>query len=122
MVDGVQVRDLQRVGVVGTGVMATGIGVFITGFSSILTGLNFIVTVHRMRAPGLSWFRLPLFVWSQYATSLIMLLGTPVLAIAIVPLPSQLTVRPGAFTLNAATSIVVDEPLRGLGRRLAGIP
>src|SRR5215212_3045411 len=45
------------------------LGVFITGFSSILTGLNFIVTVHRMRAPGLTWFRLPLFVWAHYATS-----------------------------------------------------
>ena len=48
------------------------------GFSSILTGLNFIVTIHKMRAPGLTWFRLPLFVWSHYATSLIMILGTPV--------------------------------------------
>ncbi len=64
-------------------VIAMALGDFITGFSSILTGLNFIVTIHRMRAPGLSWFRLPLFVWSQYATSIIMLLGTPVLAITI---------------------------------------
>ena len=45
-------------------VIATALGVFITGFSSILTGLNFIVTIHRMRAPGLTWFRLPLFVWA----------------------------------------------------------
>ncbi len=57
------------------------LGIFITGFSSILTGLNFIITVHKMRAPGLSWFRLPLFVWSLYATSLVMVLATPVLAI-----------------------------------------
>ncbi len=64
-------------------VAAVAIGVFITGFSSILTGLNFIVTVHKMRAPGLTWFRLPLFVWSHYATALIMVLATPVLAIAI---------------------------------------
>jgi cytochrome c oxidase subunit 1 len=56
-------------------VVATGVGVFITGFSSILTGLNFIVTMHRMRAPGLTWFRLPLFVWAHYATSLVMILG-----------------------------------------------
>ena len=48
-----------------TNVMMTGIGVFITGFSSILTGLNFMVTIHRMRAPGLTWFRLPLFVWAR---------------------------------------------------------
>jgi cytochrome c oxidase subunit I len=66
-----------------TYVMATAIGIFITGFSSILTGLNFIVTVHKMRAPGMTWFRLPLFVWSNYATSLIFVLGTPVLAITI---------------------------------------
>jgi cytochrome c oxidase subunit 1 len=62
-------------------VIAAGLGVFITGFSSILTGLNFVVTVHRMRAPGMTWFRLPLFVWAHYATSLIMILGTPVIAI-----------------------------------------
>ncbi len=66
-----------------TKVIPTAIGVFITGFSSILTGLNFIVTIHRMRAPGLTWFRLPLFIWAHYATSLIMVLGTPVLAITI---------------------------------------
>ena len=63
---------------------STALGVFIAGFSSILTGLNFIVTIHTMRAPGLTWFRLPLFIWAHYATSLIMILGTPVLAIAIV--------------------------------------
>ncbi len=64
-------------------VIATALGIFITGFSSILTGLNFIVTIHKMRAPGLTWFRLPLFVWAHYATSLIQILGTPVLATAI---------------------------------------
>ena len=64
-------------------VIAAAVGIFITGFSSILTGLNFIVTIHTMRAPGLTWFRLPLFVWSHYATSLIMVLGTPVLAVTI---------------------------------------
>src|SRR5262249_11164154 len=58
-------------------------GIFIAGFSSILTGLNFIVTTHTMRAPGLTWFRLPLFVWSLYATSLILVLATPVLAITL---------------------------------------
>src|SRR5450759_950249 len=59
-------------------VIATALGIFIAGFSSILTGLNFIVTIHRMRAPGMTWFRLPLFVWAHYATSLIQVLGTPV--------------------------------------------
>ncbi len=66
-----------------THVVVVALGIFITGFSSILTGLNFIVTVHTMRAPGMTWFRLPLFIWSMYATSLIMILGTPVIAITI---------------------------------------
>ena len=66
-----------------TNVIPTAIGIFINGFSSILTGLNFIVTIHTMRAPGLTWFRLPLFVWAHYATSIIMILGTPVVAITL---------------------------------------
>jgi cytochrome c oxidase subunit 1 len=64
-------------------VISMAAGVFVAGFSSILTGLNFIVTTHKMRAPGLTWFRLPLFIWSLYATSLIMVLATPVLAITL---------------------------------------
>jgi cytochrome c oxidase subunit 1 len=64
-------------------VLTAALGIFITGFSSILTGFNFIITVHRMRAPGLTWFRLPLFIWSHYATSLVMVLGTPVVAITL---------------------------------------
>ncbi|MGE5610826.1 MAG: cytochrome c oxidase subunit I, partial [Bacillota bacterium] len=64
-------------------VVTTVIGIFIAGFSSILTGLNFIVTIHKMRAPGMTWFRMPLFIWSIYATSIIQLLGTPVLAISL---------------------------------------
>ena len=59
------------------------IGVFIAGFSSIFTGINFIVTIHKMRAPGMTWFRLPLFVWAHYATSVIIILGTPVVAITL---------------------------------------
>jgi cytochrome c oxidase subunit 1 len=66
-----------------TNVTLAALGVFITGFSSILTGFNFIVTIHRMRAPGMTWFRLPLFIWAHYATSLVMILGTPVVAITI---------------------------------------
>jgi cytochrome c oxidase subunit I len=64
-------------------VIPAALGIFINGFSSILTGLNFIVTIHRMRAPGMTWFRLPLFIWSHYATSLIFVLGTPVIAITL---------------------------------------
>ena len=66
-----------------TNVIPTALGIFITGFSSILTGLNFIITIHRMRAPGMTWFRLPLFIWATYATSIIFILGTPVLAITM---------------------------------------
>lgn len=66
-----------------THVFLAAIVVFVTGFSSILTGLNFLVTIHKMRAPGLTWFRLPLFIWAHYATSVIQILGTPVLAITI---------------------------------------
>ncbi len=66
-----------------TDVTATILAAFIAGFSSILTGLNFIVTIHKMRAPGLTWFRLPLFIWSMYATSLIIVLATPVVGITL---------------------------------------
>ena len=80
-----------------TFVMAVGLGIFINGFSSILTGLNFIVTVHTMRAPGMTWFRLPLFVWAMYATSLVMVLGTPVIAITILLLAIERIARVGIF-------------------------
>src|SRR5690242_13084712 len=66
-----------------TYVVATLFGIFLNGFSSILTGLNFIVTIHKMRAPGMTWGRMPLFLWSMYATSLIQVLGTPVVAITL---------------------------------------
>jgi cytochrome c oxidase subunit 1 len=65
-------------------VVPTMLGVVIAGFSSLFTGLNFVVTTHRMRAPGLTWFRLPIFVWSIYATSLIFLLAVPVIAMALI--------------------------------------
>jgi cytochrome c oxidase subunit I len=64
-------------------VIAAVAGVFIVGFSSILTGINFIVTIHRLRAPGMTWFRLPLFVWAIYATSVILVLATPVLGMTL---------------------------------------
>jgi cytochrome c oxidase subunit 1 len=59
------------------------VGIFLGGFSSITTGVNLIVTTHKMRAPGMTWFRLPLFVWAQYATAVVMMLGTPVVAITL---------------------------------------
>ena len=69
---------------VGNGVLFITTGVFVMGFSGILTGVNFIVTVHKMRAPGMTWGRLPLFVWSIYATSIVQVLATPVIGITMV--------------------------------------
>ena len=73
------------------------LGVFIIGFSSILTGINFIVTVHTMRAPGMHWFRLPLFVWANYATSIILVLATPVLAMTLLLLAAERLLHVGIF-------------------------
>jgi cytochrome c oxidase subunit 1 len=80
-----------------TQVMAAAVGVFITGFSSILTGLNFIVTIHKMRAPGMTWFRLPLFIWTMYATSIIFVLGTPVVAITLFLVALERLLHVGVF-------------------------
>jgi cytochrome c oxidase subunit 1 len=80
-----------------TNVMLAAVGVFINGFSSILTGLNFLVTIHKMRAPGLTWARLPLFVWAHYATALIMILGTPVVAIALLMVAAERVLGIGIF-------------------------
>jgi cytochrome c oxidase subunit 1 len=78
-------------------VVAAVIGIFIAGFSSILTGLNFIVTIHRLRAPGLTWYRLPLFLWSLYATSVILVLATPILAITLVLIAVERVFGVGIF-------------------------
>ena len=85
-----------------THVVTAAMGIFLAGFSSIFTGLNFIVTIHRMRCPGMTWFRLPLFVWGHYATSIIMILGTPVLAITLV-----------LVALERVFSIGVFDPTKG---------
>jgi cytochrome c oxidase subunit 1 len=60
------------------------LAVFILGFSSIFTGLNFIATVHKLRAPGMGWFDMPLFIWGIYATAVIQVMATPVLGITLV--------------------------------------
>ncbi len=78
-------------------VITTAVGIFITGFSSILTGLNFIVTIHTMRAPGMTWFRLPLFVWAHYATSFIFVLGTPVIAVTVLMVFAERVLHLGLF-------------------------
>jgi cytochrome c oxidase subunit 1 len=80
-----------------TRVVLTVLGVFVTGFSSILTGLNFVITIHTMRAPGLTWRRLPLFIWALYATSIIMLLGTPVIAITVLLVAAERIFHLGIF-------------------------
>jgi cytochrome c oxidase subunit 1 len=73
------------------------IGVFISGFSSIMTGLNIMVTIHKMRCPGMTWGRMPLFVWALYATSFIQLLGTPVVAITLLLLIIERVAGVGIF-------------------------
>jgi cytochrome c oxidase subunit 1 len=78
-------------------VVITAAGVFVTGFSSILTGLNFIVTIHTLRAPGMTWGRLPLFVWSHYATAIILVLATPVLAVTLVLIAAERLFGLGIF-------------------------
>ena len=80
-----------------TNVMSAAMGLFIAGFSSILTGMNFMVTIHKMRAPGLTWFRLPLFIWSLYATSIIFILAFPVIAITMVLIMLERFFRVGIF-------------------------
>ena len=81
-------------------VFAAAMAVFINGFSSIMTSLNFIVTIHRMRAPGMTWMRLPLFVWAIYAVSVVMLTATPVLAMDTFLLAVERFIGVGMFDPN----------------------
>ena len=92
-------------------VILTAMGVFVAGFSSILTGLNFIVTIHKMRAPGMTWFRLPLFVWSHYATAIIQVLATPVLALTLVLLALERIFHAGIFDPNLGGDPVLFQHL-----------
>jgi cytochrome c oxidase subunit I len=80
-----------------TSVIATTLGAFIVGFSSIFTAINFVATTHKLRAPGMTWFKMPLFVWSMYATSIIQILATPVLAITLVLLMMERVFGVGIF-------------------------
>ena len=81
----------------GTSVISMTLGVFILGFSSIFTGINFIVTIHKLRAPGMTWFKMPLFVWASYATAVIQVLATPVLAITLLLLIAERVLGIGIF-------------------------
>ncbi|MFO0940630.1 MAG: cbb3-type cytochrome c oxidase subunit I [Pirellulales bacterium] len=78
-------------------VVAATMGVFILGFSSIFTGLNFIVTINTMRPPGMTWFRMPLFLWATYSTSIIQVLATPVLGITVLLLAAERVMGIGIF-------------------------
>lgn len=78
-------------------VVAAGMGVFVLGFSSIFTGLNFIVTINTMRPPGMTWFRMPLFLWAVYSTSIIQVLATPVLGITVLLLAAERVLGIGIF-------------------------
>ncbi|MEO8714176.1 MAG: cbb3-type cytochrome c oxidase subunit I, partial [Acetobacteraceae bacterium] len=81
--------------------------IFLVGFSSIATGLNFMVTIHRMRAPGMTWHRLPVFVWSHYAVSVIYVLATPMLAMTMVMLFFQRTFGVGMFDPRLGGDVVL---------------
>ena len=78
-------------------VVPTAVAIIIAGFSSIATGLNFIVTIHRLRAPGMTWYKMPVFLWSLYATSVILVLGTPVLAMTLLLLAFERVFHIGVF-------------------------
>lgn len=92
-------------------VILAAMGAFIAGFSSILTGLNFVATIHTMRAPGMTWFRLPLFIWAHYATALIQVLGTPVVAITLVLLMLERGLHLGIFDPNLGGDPVLFQHL-----------
>jgi len=81
----------------GTNVSLAVFGVFVLGFSSILTGINFITTIHRLRAKGMGWGRLPLFVWSLYATAWVQVLATPIIAITLVLVIAERVLGAGLF-------------------------
>lgn len=83
-----------------TNVSVAVIAVFILGFSSILTGLNFITTIHRLRAPGMTWTKIPLFTWSLYATGWIQVLATPVLGITVLLIFAERVLGVGLFDPN----------------------
>ena len=79
------------------GVIAVAMGVFVLGFSSIFTGMNFLVTIHRLRPPGMTWFRMPLFLWAIYATAILQVMATPVIGITVLLLIVEQVMKVGIF-------------------------
>lgn len=92
-------------------VIVAAAGVFIAGFSSILTGLNFIVTIHRPRAPGLTWYRLPLFLWSLYATSVILVLAMPLPAITLLLMATEASPALASLIPDRRRAVVIPAPV-----------
>jgi cytochrome c oxidase subunit 1 len=90
----------------GTNVSLAVFAVFVLGLSSILPGINFVTTTHRMRAPGMSWYRLPLFVWAIYATAWIQVLATPVLGVNLLLVLAERLFGIGVFDLGATRSCI----------------
>ena len=82
---------------VPTNVLSAVLGAFVLGFSSILTGINFITTIHRMRAPGMKWMKMPLFPWSLYATGWIQILATPIVGITLLMIVAERLFKIGFF-------------------------
>ena len=95
----------------GTGVVWMVGAAFVLGFSSILTGLNFVVTIHKLRCPGMTWFRLPVFVWATYATAIIQTLATPVVGMTLVLLIVERTMGIGIFNPEIGGDPVLFEHL-----------
>jgi len=95
----------------GTNVVAAIFAAFVLGFSSILTGLNFIVTIHRMRAPGMTWFKMPLFPWSLYATAWIQVLATPIIGITLLMVVAERVLQIGFFDPTLGGDPVLYEHL-----------
>src|SRR5574337_742269 len=81
----------------GTEVSLAVFAIFVLGLSSILTGINFVTTVHRLRAPGMTWTRLPLFVWATYATAWVQILATPVLGVKLIRVIAERVFGIGVF-------------------------
>jgi cytochrome c oxidase subunit I len=94
-----------------THVFGAAVGIIFAGFSSIFTGLNFIATIHKLRAPGLQWRRMQLFLWSSYATAVIMILGTPVLAISLILVGVERMWHIGIFNPNLGGDPVLFQHL-----------
>jgi cytochrome c oxidase subunit 1 len=80
-----------------TNILSAVLGAFVLGFSSILTGINFITTIHRMKAPGMKWMKMPLFPWSLYATGWIQILATPIIGITLLMIVAERILKIGFF-------------------------